>query len=136
MDTTLPPGGDGVPDDEALARAGLRRVQAYIRTEQSKNAIRKARHCDRRAADGTRQMNIDAPDAEEARAALRALAAAMRAGTVSPVAVAQVIDRPTQAGGDPLADELARLRRVLVAGGWRAWVVRRAARGGVGAATS
>jgi hypothetical protein len=75
-------------DDDALRRGGLVRVHGFVRTRQSAAAMRCTRHRERQKLDGRQQINITVPADEEARAAVKALARAMSAGTVSPAAVA------------------------------------------------
>jgi thioredoxin-like negative regulator of GroEL len=131
-------------DDETLARAGLVRRSAYVRVARTEKAMRQERHRKKRVAAGTRQINIEAPDTEEARKALRRVAASMRHGAIAAAVVIELIERernaPTgvppvpEGSPDPFACELARLRQVLATGGWRARALRWLAGRGVGTA--
>lgn len=119
------------------------RRSAYVRVERTEKAVRQERHRKKRAADGTRQINVEAPDTEEARVALRHVAASMRHGIIAAAVVIDLIERernaPTDVPSapvepDPFAGELARLRQVLAKGGWRARALRWLAGRGVRAA--
>lgn len=48
--------------DEQLESAGITKVNAYIRTKQSKNALRVKKSKEKKAQQGIKQLNIQIPD--------------------------------------------------------------------------
>jgi hypothetical protein len=122
---------DAISDDDLRAR-GLTKVMAWVEDKsgietKSKAAGRTSRHRQKLAALGIVQFNLDAPAADDARAALKAAAAALingqlDSGTLHTVALGAV---PDQGAAEGLSADLAACQRALEAGGWRGWAVRR-----------
>lgn len=95
--------------DEQLAGGGLVPMRGYMRTRRSTNALRKERHRKQLASrkQPRRQLNVVAPAAEDARVALRDLAAALASGAVTPAAVLALMKAggPATVPADKSADQ-------------------------------
>lgn len=84
----MPVTANEVLTDEQLARSGVVKVSAYMRTEKSKQALRSEKH-KKKAAEGSgdkaprKQLNVVAPTDEKSREALKNVAAAMVEGELS-----------------------------------------------------
>jgi hypothetical protein len=63
--------------DDELRAGGMKRTVAYIRTERSKEALRKERHRNKQKSDGKRQINLSVPDDDRSRATMRGAAIAI-----------------------------------------------------------
>lgn len=74
--------------DDALERGGLVPVRAFVRSKASKNAerVRKAAERREKGENGTprKQINLQAPVSDEARAALKAVNSALLDGKIEP----------------------------------------------------
>lgn len=92
-----------VLSDEQLVQGGLVPIQGYMRTRPAANAVRQTRKRQRQRAEGLTQLNVVVPD--EAKPALKTMAAALTAGDLDPQMIANV-------------------SAILAGGGWRARLVR------------
>jgi hypothetical protein len=63
--------------DDELRAGGMKRTVAYIRTERSKEALRKEKHRNKQKIDGKRQINLSVPDDDRSRATMRGAAIAI-----------------------------------------------------------
>jgi hypothetical protein len=63
--------------DDELRAGGMKRTVAYIRTERSKEALRKEKHRNKQKIDGKRQINLNVPDDDRSRATMRGAAIAI-----------------------------------------------------------
>jgi hypothetical protein len=63
--------------DEELKVGGLGPIQVFVRTDPTKEALRKKRQRKKQQAEGKRQINIVVPDDDRSRATIRAAAAAI-----------------------------------------------------------
>ncbi len=63
--------------DDELRAGGMKRTVAYIRTERSKEALRKEKHRKKQQESGKRQININVPDDDRSRATVRGAAIAI-----------------------------------------------------------
>jgi hypothetical protein len=63
--------------DDELRAGGMKRTVAYIRTERSKEALRKEKHRNKQKSDGKRQINLSVPDDDRSRATMRGAAIAI-----------------------------------------------------------
>lgn len=115
---------DDVLDDDALRAGGLVPVRTWARTKASNGALRSRRARERAAAGEAgpprRQVSVIAPPDDEARDALRAVAAAMVAGDLTPAHLREL--HPAQAIS-PVDDDARKLGRraleIIGSGGWR-----------------
>jgi hypothetical protein len=107
--------------DQALEAGGLKPVKAWVRTKQASNAMRTKRYKERQAAEGVRQINVQAP--QEAHEALKALAARTKAGEPLESVLADLAGSRVMAP-EPLSPALAAVERTLEAGGLRARLIR------------
>jgi hypothetical protein len=64
--------------DEELHVGGMDRVVAFIRTKQSKEALRKEKQRKKQHANGTRQINLGVPNNDRSRATMRGAAIAIK----------------------------------------------------------
>jgi len=64
--------------DEQLAAGGLVKVNAFMRSKASANALRVQKHREKKEAEGVKQINVQAN--EEARQAIKAIADRTKAG--------------------------------------------------------
>lgn len=103
---------DKALSDDELKAGGLREVAAWVRTKQSKNALRLKRHWEKQAAAGVKQLNLPAP--AEMHAPLKAMVKAAREGRDWRAAV--------------LSDEARQVVQALERGGWKARLLRWLAR--------
>ena len=112
--------------DEQLAAGGMVSVQAFMRTSQSKAALRQKKRRKEKAENGLKQTGVTVPDVDEARAAMRAAAAALCEGRMTPLEIVQSVSNDI-APEEPFAfsNEMAKVRAILVRGGARAWWIRR-----------
>lgn len=115
---------EAVLDDDALRAGGLVPVRTWARTKASNGALRSRRARQRAEAGETgpprRQVSVLAPPDDEARDALRAIAAAMVAGDVTADQLREL--RPAQFSmpADDEAHEIGRRALDLIGrGGWR-----------------
>jgi|Cruoilmetagenom7_1024161.scaffolds.fasta_scaffold13339_7 hypothetical protein len=123
----LIPADASLSDDE-LVQGGLTRVSGWMRTKSSKNAERQRRKRERDAAgeDGkkpVRQINLQAPNDDTTRDALKRVTKQLVDGDLSPSDL-DVIGRldTMRLGIDT--------HRILTAGGWKAAVMRRLLKAG------
>lgn len=65
--------------DDELKVGGLGPIQAFARTDPTKEALRKKRQRKKQQAEGKRQINIVVPDDDRSRATMRAAATAIEA---------------------------------------------------------
>jgi Na+-translocating ferredoxin:NAD+ oxidoreductase RNF subunit RnfB len=93
------PNEEGLSDD-ALSAAGLKRVSAYVRQEESGNAARVRKAREKAATTGVQQLNVVAPAA--ARDAIKKMAADLRDGCDLRLALEQALSVEAQKT-DPLA---------------------------------
>lgn len=93
------PNEEGMSDD-ALSAAGLKRISAYVRREESANAARVRRTREKSAAAGTQQLNVVAPAA--AREVIKKMASDLREGCDMRLALEQALSAEAQKT-DPLA---------------------------------
>lgn len=90
---------EGMSDD-ALSAAGLKRINAYVRQEESANAARVRRAREKAATAGVQQLNVFAPAA--AREVIKKVAADLRDGCDLRFALEQALSAEAQKT-DPLA---------------------------------
>lgn len=102
-----------VLDDEQLHQGGLRPVVAWVRTKASKNALRVKKARDKRALDGVRQVNVQAP--ESVHATLKEIATRTAGGEALEVVLGGLV-------GQSPAD--AQLLQVAHSDTWRGWLIR------------
>lgn len=76
--TEAPANPDAVLTDEQLAAGGLVKVNAFMRSKASANALRVQKHREKKEAEGVKQINVQA--SEEARQAIKAIADRTKAG--------------------------------------------------------
>ncbi|MDP3251140.1 MAG: hypothetical protein Q8M77_04445 [Hydrogenophaga sp.] len=93
------PNEEGLSDD-ALSAAGLKRISAYVRREESANASRVRRAREKAATEGVQQLNVVAPAA--AREVIKKVAADLRDGCDLRFALEQALSVEAQKT-DPLA---------------------------------
>lgn len=112
--------------DEQLAAGGMVPVKAYIHTNQSKDALRQEKKREKKETLGLKQTGVTVPDVDEARAAMRAAAAALCEGRVTPLEIVQAVSDHID-GDEPFAfsKEMEKVRTILVRGGFRAWFIRK-----------
>lgn len=67
----------GTLTDDELRAGGMKRALAYIRTEKSKDALRKEKQRNKQKSDGKRQINLSVPDDDRSRATMRGAAIAI-----------------------------------------------------------
>ena len=114
---------DAALTDDELIDGGLAPVQAFMRTKASKNAIRQRRAKAKReeGADGIiprKQLNLQAPADDASRTALKKVADLMVAGDLSPSDLDVMGRLDTMRLGIDT-------QRTIMAGGWRAALLRR-----------
>ena len=63
--------------NDELRAGGMKRAVAYIRTERSKEALRKEKQRNKQKSDGKRQINLNVPDDDRSRATMRGAAIAI-----------------------------------------------------------
>jgi hypothetical protein len=63
--------------DDQLQAGGMKRAVAYIRTERSKEALRKAKQRNKQKSEGKREINLSVPDDDRSRATMRGAAFAI-----------------------------------------------------------
>ncbi len=123
--------------DQGLLKGGLRPVRAFIRVDQTDghhvnddvspddvsapetNAERQKTHKEKRKEEGFRQMNVELPDDDKARSAIKELSKGLVEGRFD---IRQLEDllKP-----DPVvAGTLNRCRDALEKGGIRGWVIK------------
>lgn len=114
--------------DQELEAGGLKPVKAWVRTKQASNAVRSKRYKERRAAEGVRQINVQAP--QEAHGALKEIAARTKAGESLQAVLADLAGAPSAQSGSPSLPppDVAAVAQTLEAGGWRAQLIRWLAR--------
>lgn len=93
------PNAEGLSED-ALSAAGLKRISAYVRQEESANASRVRRAREKAATAGVQQLNVVAPAA--AREVIKKVAADLRDGCDLRFALEQALSAEAQKT-DPLA---------------------------------
>lgn len=93
------PNEEGLSDN-ALSAAGLKRISAYVRREESANAARVRRTREKAATAGVQQLNVVAPAA--AREVIKKVAADLRDGCDMRLALEQALSAEAQKA-DPLA---------------------------------
>lgn len=64
--------------DDELQAGGMDRVVAFIRTQRSKEALRKEKQRKKQRDNGTRQINLDVPNNDRSRATMRGAAIAIK----------------------------------------------------------
>jgi hypothetical protein len=106
---------DQVLTDEDLEAGGLVKTQAFIRTRQSRNALRVKRHQERKAEEGIGQCNVQAP--RELHDTLKAIGKRTKAGEDPAQVLADV-------AGQNVSDTERQVLAVLKRGGIRAWLMR------------
>lgn len=115
---------DAVLDDDALRAGGLVPVRTWARTKASSGALRSRRARERAAAGEVgpprRQVSVLAPPDDDARDALRAVAAAMITGdlTVDQLRELRPV-RPTALTNDDARELGQRALELIGRGGWR-----------------
>lgn len=85
----LPADPDKVLTDERLAAGGLVKVNAFMRSKASANALRVKRHRDRKEAEGVKQINVQAT--EEAREVIKEIAKRTATGEELESVLAQIV---------------------------------------------
>lgn len=85
----LPADPDKVLTDEQLAAGGLVKVNAFMRSKASANALRVKRHRDRKEAEGVKQINVQAT--EEAREVIKEIAKRTATGEELESVLAQIV---------------------------------------------
>lgn len=118
---------DAPLSEEALASGGLVKVNAYVRTRSSANALRVKKSRQRAASDGLRQLNVVVP--VEAHAAIKAFAKGLQRGnSVADAAKSLLADEPNAILHSKDAQQAAVLERLAVQlaqmSGWRRWIAR------------
>lgn len=63
--------------DDELRAGGMKRAVAYIRTERSKEALRKEKQRNKQKSEGKREINLSVPDDDRSRATMRGAAIAI-----------------------------------------------------------
>lgn len=86
--TEAPANPDAVLTDEQLAAGGLVKVNAFMRSKASANALRVQKHREKKEAEGVKQINVQA--SEEARQAIKAIADRTKAGETLPEVLASL----------------------------------------------
>lgn len=76
--TETPTDPESVLTDEQLAAGGLVKVNAFMRSKTSANALRVKKHREKKETEGIKQINVQAN--EEARQAIKAIADKTKAG--------------------------------------------------------
>ena len=119
---------DAALTDDELVAGGMAPVQAFMRTKASKNAIRqrKAKAKREAGADGQaprKQLNIQAPEDDASRDALKRVAELMVAGDLSPSDLDVMGRLDTMRLGIDT-------QRTIMAGGWKAAILRRLLKSG------
>lgn len=104
----LPADPDKVLTDEQLAAGGLVKVNAFMRSKASANALRVKRHRDRKEAEGVKQINVQAT--EEAREVIKEIAKRTATGEELESVLAQIVSEagislPTAAPEAPRAPQ-------------------------------
>lgn len=122
--------------DQELEAGGLKPVKAWVRTKQAGNAVRTKRYKERQAAEGVKQVNVQAP--QETHEALKAIAARTKAGESLGDVLSDLAGQSAGSGSRPLpppapvtievpaplSPVLAAVERTLAAGGLRARLIR------------
>lgn len=85
--------------DDALRAAGLKRISAYVRREESANAARVRRTREKSAAAGVQQLNVVAPAA--AHETIKKMAADLRDGCDLRLALEQALSVEAQKVPEP-----------------------------------
>lgn len=114
---------DAVLTDGELIAGGLAPVQGWMRTKASKNALRQRKAKAKRESgeDGRaprKQLNLQAPADESARAALKVVSDRLIDGDLSPSDLDVMGRLDTMRLGIDA-------QRIIMAGGWRATILRR-----------
>jgi hypothetical protein len=89
--------------DDELKAGGLGPIQAFARTDPTKEALRKKRQRKKQQADGKRQINIVVPDDDRSRATIRSAATAIE-DEISHQAFEAILAKPDLA---PLVADVA-----------------------------
>ena len=128
-------GGTQLSDTDLL-KGGLKKVDAYIRIDQSTipraehddnsqdstpapNSDRQKKHKDKRREEGFRQLNVELPDDERTREAIRDISKCLVKGSVD---IRQIKDILMP---DPVITKtLNQCRGVLERGGARGWLIK------------
>jgi len=74
----IPTNPESILTDEQLAAGGLVKVNAFMRSKASANALRVKKHREKKETEGIKQINVQAN--EEARQAIKAIADRTKAG--------------------------------------------------------
>lgn len=74
--------------DEQLTAGGLVKVNAFMRSKASANALRVQKHREKKEAEGVKQINVQA--SEEARQAIKAIADRTKSGETLPEVLASL----------------------------------------------
>lgn len=133
-----PANPDAALTDEQLAAGGMVKVNAFMRSKASANALRVQKHREKKEAEGVKQINVQA--SEEARQAIKAIAdrtkageplgnvLATLAGTPAPTAEAAAETKTPDPKAERLTPEEKRLvgigQRVQSLTGWRKTLAR------------
>ena len=118
-----PLAADAALTDDELVAGGMAPVQGWMRTKASKNAIRQRRAKAKKASgeDGRaprRQLNLQAPTDDASRNALKQVAERLIDGDLSPSDLDVMGRLDTMRLGIDA-------QRIIMAGGWRAAILRR-----------
>lgn len=111
--------------DEQLAAGGLVKVNAFMRSKASANALRVQKHREKKEAEGVKQINVQAN--EEARQAIKAIAERTKAGEQLSNVLASLAGNPAEIPEaapqtktpDPKAERLTQEEKRLVLIGQR-----------------
>ncbi len=99
------PTNDKTLSDNELEQAGLVKTSAFVRTRKSKNALRIAKHKDKKAESGIKQLNIEVP--EQYRNAIKTIAKSLTSG--EPITKEILTLFPVAPSNQPQADKTPKI---------------------------